>query len=367
MDSLGIDVTVDYLGKKRPHIVRDDAITSTAYDIGAYEYYDTSLDNTTPVVVLSYEKSTYSGFVEELDASESYDPDDDELEYKWTAPSGVTIASDDEPTLSFLTPTVSKVTTLKFNLSVTDGTEEEQRVVSVLVSPYEPDVQELTVTQVEASDYESPYYPENMIDDDEETHWTSDGEDAWVIFKLAEKASLSFLKMAYYGGDEHQGYFDVYASNDKEEWTEVLLDQETCGLSESKQVFEVPNSKATDTYTYVKLVANGNSDDELNTISEVNIYGIYESALSVDGTTDGAKEMTIYPNPAADVVNVSAEAGNGMPETMQIYTTSGRLIQTTTFDGEDSVSVPLSLKGGVYYIKVSFSDGEIIAKPLIVD
>ncbi|MGF7139205.1 PKD domain-containing protein [Roseimarinus sediminis] len=77
--------------------------------------------NKAPVANAGPDRSVNKNFTVALDASASYDPDDDAITYEWIAPQGITLSSLTEAQPSFLTPDVTADTDFTFSLMVYDG------------------------------------------------------------------------------------------------------------------------------------------------------------------------------------------------------------------------------------------------------
>nr|WP_283106337.1 S8 family serine peptidase [Shewanella submarina] len=75
-----------------------------------------------PEVVITGPKGAYAGDAVTLDASDSSDANNDELEFTWTQTSGAQVDfTADGASLSFTSPNVTSDASVVFNLSVTDG------------------------------------------------------------------------------------------------------------------------------------------------------------------------------------------------------------------------------------------------------
>jgi len=88
-----------------------------------------------PVANAGADFSVQEGDTVQLNASASYDYDNDQLTYQWTAPSGVTLDDPTSETPVFVAPWVSEDTPLTFTLVVNDGSDDsdpDQVTVTVL-------------------------------------------------------------------------------------------------------------------------------------------------------------------------------------------------------------------------------------------
>ena len=68
---------------------------------------DVNKANVPPVVVTIFSQIAYSGFVYEIDASGTYDFNNDILNYNWTVPNNVSVSSTTSSRLEYLTPVVA--------------------------------------------------------------------------------------------------------------------------------------------------------------------------------------------------------------------------------------------------------------------
>ena len=70
--------------------------------------------NNPPVVVINYPEIVYGGFVAEIDASSTYDPNNDTLTAEWIVPDDIPISSGNSLKIEFLAPFVNGSRTVKF-------------------------------------------------------------------------------------------------------------------------------------------------------------------------------------------------------------------------------------------------------------
>jgi hypothetical protein len=88
-----------------------------------------------PIANAGADKTVDEGTLVTLDGSASYDPDGDPITYQWEQIQGpsVTLSDPNSPTPSFTAPFVDVITTLKFRLTVSDGSLSSSAVVYVYV------------------------------------------------------------------------------------------------------------------------------------------------------------------------------------------------------------------------------------------
>jgi uncharacterized repeat protein (TIGR02059 family) len=229
--------------------------------------------NTPPVIVLSYNSNSYSGFVDEIDASGSYDINKDNLTYTWIVPNNVPTSSTTVSTISFLSPIVSSSQTVEFTLSVSDGKASVSRIIPININPYKPELELAEITNVEASSFQTPYYQYNILDGNLATMWAAEGEAQWLILELKDLFSIQHVKIAFQPGQKNESYFDILASVDKVTWEPIMTKTASCSFSGDLQVFEFPASSTSKTFKFLKLVGHGNSTDKWNYFSEFRIFG----------------------------------------------------------------------------------------------
>jgi uncharacterized repeat protein (TIGR02059 family) len=227
--------------------------------------------NTPPVVVINAPPSNLSGFVGVLDASGSYDINKDNLTYTWVVPSNIAVSSTNSSKIKFLGPVVNTAQTVEFKLNISDGKTVQSKAVTVEILPYKPELEVAYVTNIEASTFQSPYYPYNIIDGNIGTMWSANGDAQWVILELTELFTIQHVKLAFQPGQKSESYFDILGSEDAITWEPIITKASSCPFSGDLQVFEFPSSKSAIEFRYVKLVGHSNSVDSWNHISEFKI------------------------------------------------------------------------------------------------
>jgi hypothetical protein len=78
-------------------------------------------ENKAPIARAGLDQSVNEGTFVTLDGTASTDPDNDQLNYFWTAPKGITLSSLNSPKPTFSSPEVTHDTIFNFSLTVNDG------------------------------------------------------------------------------------------------------------------------------------------------------------------------------------------------------------------------------------------------------
>jgi uncharacterized repeat protein (TIGR02059 family) len=319
--------------------------------------------NTPPVVIVNYISPAYSGFVGVLDATGSYDANKDNLTFAWKVQDHISVSAINNPVIEFLAPVVGAKQTYEFVLTVSDGKATESKTIPVEILPYEPEMEAAEIMSVEASDFQSPYSPYNIIDGNIGTMWSAIGDDQWIILELKGSFTIQHIKLAFQPGQNRESYFDIYGSNDKVNWEPILIKSRSCAFSGDLQVFDFPASKTGKEFRYIKLVGQGNSVDSWNYISEFRIFGNKHK-----NPPDYEEQIVkIYPNPAHQLVNVLIDEQSFMPDFIQIVSLTGKVIYNNKIDpGIRQFQIPVDFKQGIYIIQMGTGDITLFTQKLIV-
>ncbi len=335
-------------------------------DIGAFEYTEgsdsgtgggdsgdtTTAENKSPEVYVTYSNTAPVGIVSSIDASESFDPDNDNLSYSWVAPEGIALSSISSPTIEIMPDDDLLPAEYTIQLLVSDGENTTTKDLDFNVVPYNPNIKELKISSIEASTYQVPNYPENLVDDDLSTRWAAQGMKEWVLFELKSPSYVDYIKLAFFNGDDRAAYFDISGSVDKENWQPIMTDYSSCGFSETKQAYPLEESKASNVYNYIKVTGFCNSQNDWNSFTEFKAYGTVYSG-EVTGVSDNEMEaFKVYPNPADGFFNLDLGdmTGNAI---IQVVDMNGRLIMETTRTGSLDSQINIeNLNEGVYFVKV---------------
>ena len=308
---------------------------------------------------------SYSGFVYQIDASGSYDLNNDTLTYNWTLPENVSASSTNDSKIQFLAPMVGASHYFEFVLNVNDGKTIVSKTIPINIMPYKPDLYAARITKVEASDFQTPDYPVNAADGTSATKWSASGDNQWLTFTLARSFNVSYLEIAFLPGQRYESFFDIYASKDNLNWDPILLNASSCNFSGDFQIFDFPSSDISTQYSYVKLIGHGNSLNKLNSYSEIKVIG-YIPQNSRANSSDSRK-IIIYPNPAQSFFNISLEEPDIEPDTFKIIDSSGRTVLEDSFTkGIKNVQIPDNLSSGIYLIELGSGKTILDVQKLII-
>jgi uncharacterized protein YjdB len=320
--------------------------------------------NSPPVIVINYQLSSYSGFVNEINASGSHDNDKDILTYTWVVPNNITVSSTSNSSLKYLGPIVSSPQIFEFTLIITDGKTTQSKVIPIEILPYKPELEVAKISNIEASSFQPPYYPYNAIDGDIGTMWSAEGTSQSLIIELKQSFSVQHVKLAFQPGQRRESYFDVLGSVDKLNWEPILVKSASCDFSGETQVFVFPPSKTNKEFNYIKLAGLGNSEDTWNYISELKILG-YRHRNNPDYDKLPVK---VYPNPAHEFVIIRIDESAFEPDFIQLIDLFGVIIFRSEVDPNiKEFEIPINLKKGLYIVRIGKGNLTLFTQKLVVN
>jgi hypothetical protein len=314
--------------------------------------------------MLKYASENLSGFVGELDATGSYDPNKDNLTYSWIIPSNVSVSSASGPKIRFLSPMVSTPQTIEFTLRISDGKTTQSKAVPVKIIPYKPELEFAEVINIEASSFQPPYYPYNILDGNIGTMWSANGDEQWLLMEMKELFSVQHVKIAFKPGQKVETWFDIFGSEDKLTWEPILIKSASCGFSGDLHVFDFPVSKAESEFRYIKLVGHSNSSDSWNHISEFKVFGFrHRNSLSYE-----EQPVKLYPNPARESFNIRIEDATMKPDFIRILNLTGKVVLEEKLDPEiTDLEIPISFRDGIYIVQMGSGNLTLFTQKLVVN
>jgi hypothetical protein len=124
---------------------------------------------------------------------------------------------------------------------------------------------QVPISNISASSTEPGYAPENVLDCDIDTEWKSVGIGENLIFELEQEALLTSVEMAFWLCNERTYDFEIQTSLDGTTYS-------TSGIYTSSKIeyesFSFPEVNA----KYVRIIGNGNSDNNLNQYTGIRVY-----------------------------------------------------------------------------------------------
>jgi uncharacterized repeat protein (TIGR02059 family) len=327
---------------------------------------DVNKANVPPIVVAIYSQIAYSGFVYKIDATGSYDFNNDILNYSWIVSNNVSVSSTASSSLEYLAPVVTKSQILEFQVKVSDGTDIVSKSISINIMPYKPTLTKAKITKVDASNFEQSDSPNNIIDGNTATKWSSKGDNQWLLLKLGEPYKISYLELAFLPGQRYESYFDVFASKDNLTWESIMTNKSSCDFSGDRQVFDFPVLNTNTEYSFVKYVGHGNSLNTWNNISEFSIFG--SSSKNPGSASTEKVKLIIYPNPAKDFFYVSIDEPGLQPIKIRIIDFSGKIVCEYSISGPGSknLQLPDNLYSGIYVVEAITGSAKLGAQKLII-
>lgn len=320
--------------------------------------------NSVPVVVAKFSEKSYGGFICEINASDSFDPDNDSLTFYWLQPAGISISSKSGSCVRFLAPVTDEEQIAQFNLLVSDGRITQKQVISIRIIPYKPEIKSVEILNIDASSYYSEDYPYNAIDGIIGTMWSARGKGEFVILELNEIYNLQHIKLSFHPDKKRESQFDVLGSLDLKAWEPILINSISCDFSGNTEVFDFHNSKEGKRYKYVKIVGLGNSSDTWIHISEVKLFGYRIQNILFNNN----QIVTIFPNPASNMINIRINEADLYFDFIKIALSSGETVfYTKVNDMSREFQILINLKTGLYLIQMGIGNDTLYAQKIIIN
>lgn len=315
-----------------------------------------------PEVSVEYSSDMSKGVVYNLDASGSTDKNGSGLFFEWTIPEGFSVSSTSGEQIQVLPTHILENRGYEFEVMVSNGSHSSTQKLLINVGDYKTEVKQLKIVDANASNSQEGNLPLNIFDGNTETRWSAQGDGESVTVELDSISAISFVKLYFYQGETRTAYFDIQGSDDNETWDNILSSN-SCGFSSGYQVFNVSETFSSSDYQYLRLVGHGNSANDWNSYSEIEIYGEVtekndQSSLGVGQITP--LNYTIYPNPANRLLNIEAPEGT----TVAITDITGKITDSFTLLGEKIVR-DIDYAPGMYLITFETA-GQVKALKLII-
>jgi hypothetical protein len=265
----------------------------------------------------------------------------------------------------FLAPVVENPVDLGFQLKVSNGDTILANDITIKVLPYKPELTFVRISKIKASDFTPPDSPDNIIDGNTLTKWSSNGDNKWLLLTFAGPFKISHIEVAFLHGQQYESYFDVYASTDTLTWEPILINAASCNFSGERQIFNFPAENNNTEYSYLKYIGHGNAVNRWNNISEFRIFGT--PGINPGSGESDSRKVLIYPNPASDYINLSIIDPNMKPDDLRIRDLFGKTVFERVLNpNNQNVQIPITLKSGIYAVDLILGKLTLFSQKLIV-
>lgn len=150
----------------------------------------------------------------------------------------------------------------------------------------------------------------NTIDKSLETRWSSNNVGDIITYDLQEVKTVGAVGVAFYSGNTRQTDFAIELSEDNVTWNRVFAGQSS-GTTSNLEYYIFPVQQA----QYVRLVCNGNTSNEWNSVSEVSVFETIDMSKSAEEGISFQQigeqgETKIYTASTVSVEITNAVVGN---------------------------------------------------------
>jgi hypothetical protein len=331
-----------------------------------------------------------------LDGSLSFDPDNDELTYNWSAPSGIALDLTDPQKPVFTAPLVNQNTSYTFSLVVNDGQmdSETDEVTIYVINPFSPiaNCNDITINLNANGSYSLTSTDLNNLaagtDDDNDsfkklriaavpnsygcadignpvlvnvtvtdlTNYSATCNSTVTVKDVTAPVFTSRPKSIYKSISAGQNYvlpafYETYKATDACSNNIVYTQIPEPGKVYSASAREMVIITATD--------ASGNKS-QISFSLNVNLVNRLKSAdTDLFNEAEANVNFEVYPNPTNGIVNIITSNKN---VTIEVLTSSGVSVLKDYFD-EAQVRLNLNKYAeGIYFIKVSSNDEQGVFK-----
>ena len=238
-----------------------------------------------------------------------------------------------------------------------------------------PVIGPVAVKGIRARSAQAPNVAANVHDGDLATRWSAEGAGQWLQLDLDGPHRVSAVEVAWYKGDQRRARFDVEVSFDGARWTRVYRGSSSgAGAGLERVAFAAVEAR------HVRLVGRGNTANDWNSVTEVQVMGV--AALSASKTAGasppvapGADRRTSepfgasafelgqnFPNPLASTTAIAYRLPEAAQVTLAVYDVAGRRVRTLVrerqaagpheveWDGCDGAGRPLP--SGLYLYRI---------------
>ncbi len=202
--------------------------------------------------------------------------------------------------------------------------------------PLTPSPANVSVTSI-AAQWGNPDI--HVLDNDYSTRWSQDGLQQWICLDLGESRMVTAVDASFYQGKVRNTFFDIQTSEDGIDFTTVLADCASCGLTEELERFRLPEPQSA---RYVRLMCNGNS--------------------SGGGNWNSITELRVVVDEDLDV-GITSVVPQGC--TLEVVDLRGVTLSTTPLTS-GTFRNHLPKEKGMYILRETYSDGKVDVRKILV-
>jgi glucose/arabinose dehydrogenase len=115
--------------------------------------------------------------------------------------------------------------------------------------------------------------PSNVIDNNLNTRWSNDGQGSWIQLDLGSRKNVCSVDVAWYRGNLRENDFVISVSDNGNTFTNKFSGTSS-GTTTSFEKYTLP---AGTEGRYVRIIVNGNTENNWASITEIAVYGVGES------------------------------------------------------------------------------------------
>ncbi|MGI5975336.1 MAG: discoidin domain-containing protein [Paludibacter sp.] len=198
--------------------------------------------------------------------------------------------------------------------------------------------------------------PQNTMDGSLNTRWSQQGATGqWIKYDLGAKKLVSAVDIAFYNGDKRTAYFSIEVSVDNRIFKPVLQNIISSGITNELERYAFSAEEA----RYVRIVCNGTSEGDWNSITEVRIRyeDLFNSIPIIEDESEKSSNHSsfyIFPNPceaSGDIYLAGLKIFGGLID-VEIIDLRGVVVASKL-----NQTVPVHLttitQAGVYLVKIT--------------
>ncbi|HZO10807.1 MAG TPA: discoidin domain-containing protein, partial [Nitrososphaeraceae archaeon] len=170
----------------------------------------------------------------------------------------------------------------------------------------------LTVNGITTSGADAFHPPSHAIDQNISTRWSNLGLGSWLQIDLGQEKTVCSVGINWHRGNERTNSFVISISKDGKEFTDVYS-----GKSDGASLTEQNYNFQPNTGRFIKVIVNGNTQNNWVSISELKIYGYNTSSescvkSSISQVTASGSQVGFPPSNVVDNNPISIWSNYGV-------------------------------------------------------